>query len=81
MFALLIANSAPFIDHLGHDETYTQSFEQISERISELEKVGGSRILMQGGVNPSLEFSWYLELISYHAGKTPWNRFGLFQPN
>ena len=45
----------------GHDETYTQSFEQISERISELEKVGGSRILMQGGVNPSLEFSWYLE--------------------
>ena len=49
----------------GHDETYTQSFEEISQRINELEDIGGSRILMQGGVNPDLEFSWYLDLISY----------------
>ena len=40
----------------GHDETYTQSFEEISNRVSELEKIGGSRILMQGGVNPSYRF-------------------------
>ena len=64
----------------GHDETYTQSFEQISERISELEKVGGSRILMQGGVNPSLEFSWYLELISYLREKHPGIDLDCFSP-
>ncbi len=47
----------------GHSETYTQTFKQISARISELEQIGGSRILMQGGVNPDLELDWYLDLI------------------
>ena len=47
----------------GHDETYTQSYEEIRGRIDELEAIGGSRILMQGGVNPSLDFDWYIELI------------------
>lgn len=47
----------------GHSETYTQTFDQISARISELEKIGGSRILMQGGVNPDLDLEWYLNLI------------------
>ena len=35
----------------GHDENYTQSYEEISQRVVELEEIGGSRILMQGGVN------------------------------
>ena len=47
----------------GHDETYTQSYEEIRQRIVELEAIGGSRILMQGGVNPSLGFDWYLDLL------------------
>ncbi len=47
----------------GHQETYTQSYDEIHERIRELEEIGGSRILMQGGVNPSLDFDWYIELI------------------
>ena len=47
----------------GHEENYTQSYDEIHERIRELEKIGGSRILMQGGVNPSLDFDWYIELI------------------
>ena len=47
----------------GHDETYTQSYEEIHQRIHELETIGGSRILMQGGVNPSLDFPWYINLI------------------
>ena len=47
----------------GHDENYTQSYEEIRQRIEELEAIGGSRILMQGGVNPSLDFAWYLDLL------------------
>ena len=47
----------------NHDETYTQSFEQISARLSELEEIGGSRILMQGGVHPNLDIEWYIDLI------------------
>ena len=32
-----------------HPESYTQSIDEISERLSELEAIGGSRVLMQGG--------------------------------
>ena len=55
----------------GHPEVYTQSVEQISERISELEKIGGSRILMQGGVNPDLPLSWYTDLLSELSHRHP----------
>tara|TARA_B100001175_G_C19510228_1_gene643309 strand:- start:1882 stop:3042 length:1161 start_codon:yes stop_codon:yes gene_type:complete len=48
----------------NHSEAYTQSYDEISKRVSELEDIGGSRILMQGGVNPDLELNWYIELIS-----------------
>ena len=64
----------------GHDETYTQSFEEISQRINELEDMGGSRILMQGGVNPDLEFSWYLDLISYLVKNHPDIHLDCFSP-
>ena len=47
----------------GHKETYTQTLEQISQRIKELEDIEGVRILMQGGVNPELPFEWYEHLI------------------
>ena len=55
----------------GHDETYTQSYKEISHRISELEDIGGSRILMQGGVNPELEFTWYIDLIKFLVSEHP----------
>ena len=64
----------------GHDETYTQSFEEISQRINELEDIGGSRILMQGGVNPDLEFSWYLDLISDLVKNHPDIHLDCFSP-
>jgi len=46
-----------------HPETYLQTLEQISERFSQLEEIGGSRVLMQGGVHPELELEWYTDLI------------------
>ena len=64
----------------GHSEVYTQSFEEISQRISELENIGGSRILMQGGVNPDLGLAWYLELLSYIRDKHPQISLDCFSP-
>ena len=64
----------------GHSETYTQTFDQISTRISELEKIGGSRILMQGGVNPDLELDWYLNLIKSLRTKHPTIDLDCFSP-
>ena len=55
----------------GHSETYTQTYEQISARFSELEAVEGVRVLMQGGVNPELPLEWYTDLIQYLRKEHP----------
>ncbi len=64
----------------GHDETYTQSYEEISERIKELEAIGGSRILMQGGVNPSLPMKWYTDLLKFLRTNHPSIDLDCFSP-
>ena len=64
----------------GHDETYTQTYEQISERIVELEAIGGSRILMQGGVNPDLPMSWYTDLLRHLRARHPSIDLDCFSP-
>ena len=52
-----------FYRPIGHDEVYTQTIDEISQRLSELEAIGGVRVLMQGGVNPDLPFSWYTDVL------------------
>lgn len=64
----------------NHEETYTQTYEQISGRISELEAIGGSRILMQGGVNPELPFSWYTDLLQFLSLNHPEIHLDCFSP-
>jgi cyclic dehypoxanthinyl futalosine synthase len=64
----------------GHDETYTQSYEEISGRVRELEAIGGSRILMQGGVNPSLPFAWYTDLLKHLRTNHPTIDLDCFSP-
>ncbi len=46
----------------GHAEGYTLSHEQISEKVAETLQLGGSGILMQGGLHPDLPLSWYTDL-------------------
>ena len=63
-----------------HEEAYTQNFEQISARVTELEQIGGSRILMQGGVNPDLKLEWYIDLISKLRNSHPTIDLDCFSP-
>ena len=62
------------------DDSYTLSFEDISAKIRELEAAGGTRILMQGGVNPYLPFDWYLDLMKYLKEHHPSIRVEAFSP-
>ncbi len=64
----------------GHEETYTQSVEQISARFAELENIGGTRVLMQGGVNPDLPMQWYTNLISQLRKRHPTIALDCFSP-
>jgi cyclic dehypoxanthinyl futalosine synthase len=46
-------------------EGYVLSFEEIGRKIDELKALGGVQILMQGGHNPYIPFTWYLDLLRY----------------
>ncbi len=63
-----------------HAETYTQDIEQISARVAELEQIEGTRILMQGGVNPDLSIEWYEELLTELKRRHPSILLDCFSP-
>ncbi|MEJ2668187.1 MAG: CofH family radical SAM protein [Deinococcales bacterium] len=62
------------------DDAYVLSVEAISAKVRELEQVGGTRILMQGGVNRYLGFEWYLELLRSLKSRHPAVRIEAFSP-
>ncbi len=49
-------------DAVDHD-SYTLDHSAILDKIAELSAIGGTQILMQGGMNPDLPLDWYLTLL------------------
>ncbi len=62
-----------------HD-AYTLSKEQIHEKIAELTMIGGTQILMQGGMNPNLPLDYYLDLLSSIKERFPHIHIHAFSP-
>ncbi|WP_288433818.1 cyclic dehypoxanthinyl futalosine synthase [uncultured Deinococcus sp.] len=61
-------------------DSYTLDYEQISQKIRELEEVGGTRILLQGGVNPELGLDYYTGLLRHVKAHHPTIRIDAFSP-
>ena len=53
-----------FYRPMGHSEGYVLPFETIAEKIQETVDVGGTGVLMQGGVNPNLDIGYFQDLFS-----------------
>ena len=66
-------------DPTVHD-AYTLSHEQIHEKIAELVSIGGTQILMQGGMNPDLRIGYYLDLLKSIREKFPQIHIHAFSP-
>ena len=47
----------------GHEEGYVHSHEAIFDKIRETLSLGGTGILMQGGLHPELKIEWYEDLL------------------
>ena len=62
------------------DDSYVLSPEQIGEKIKELEAIGGTQILMQGGHHPKLGIDWYLNLLQYIRTNHPTINIHGFSP-
>ncbi len=66
-------------DAADHD-SYTLEPEQIHEKIAELVAIGGTQILMQGGMNPELPLDWYLDLLAGIKERFPGVHVHAFSP-
>ena len=61
---------------------YVLNFEEIGAKLSELEAIGGTQVLMQGGLVPTeiLPFQWYLDLLGYIRKNFPKIHIHAFSP-
>jgi cyclic dehypoxanthinyl futalosine synthase len=65
----------------GHeDDAYTLSYEELKQKVHEIVELGGTQILMQGGMNPELPLSWYLELLEQLRSEFPMVHLHAFSP-
>lgn len=53
-----------FYRPMGHEEGYVLSFDAIAAKIQETVELGGTGVLMQGGVNPDLKIEYFEDLFS-----------------
>ena len=53
-----------FYRPVGHKEGYVQPFAVIYDKIQETIDLGGTGVLMQGGLHPDLKIEWYEDLMS-----------------
>ena len=60
-----------FYRHGRDDDSYVLKFDEIDKKIEELLEIGGTQILMQGGVHPKLKIDYYEELVSHIHTKFP----------
>ena len=56
----------------GDRRGYVLSWDQLRQKAEETKALGGTGFLIQGGVNPDLPWSYYLELVSFLRGLGIW---------
>ena len=66
-------------DHEDAD-SYTLDYAKIGQKIEELISIGGTQILMQGGMNDRLPIEWYEELLRYIKTNYPSVHIHAFSP-
>lgn len=59
-----VCNFCAFYRKPGHEEGYVLSYDEIYAKVEEMIAVGGSGVLMQGGLHPDLPLEWYTTLLS-----------------
>jgi cyclic dehypoxanthinyl futalosine synthase len=54
-----------------HEEGYVQTYEQMGERLKELDALGGRQVLLQGGHHPDLPIEWYEGMLRHFRERFP----------
>jgi cyclic dehypoxanthinyl futalosine synthase len=61
-------------------DAYTLGVPALLQKIEELVSIGGTQILMQGGMNPHLPLGWYLDLLRAIKARFPRVHIHAFSP-
>ncbi len=76
----VVCTFCAFYRRPGKPETYVHSIAEIEKRIEETIALGGTGVLMQGGLHPDFNIEWYENLLSTLHQKYPRFQLHCFSP-
>ncbi len=76
----VVCTFCAFYRRPGKPDTYVHSIEEICKRIDETIALGGTGVLMQGGLHPDFNIEWYENLLSTLHAKYPRFQLHCFSP-
>ncbi|KXJ98549.1 MAG: radical SAM domain-containing protein [Acidobacteria bacterium OLB17] len=76
----VVCTFCAFYRRPGKPDTYVHSPEEIEKRIEETIALGGTGVLMQGGLHPDFNIEWYEELLAPLHAKYPKFQLHCFSP-
>jgi cyclic dehypoxanthinyl futalosine synthase len=76
----VVCTFCAFYRRPGKPDTYVHSFEEICKRIDETIALGGTGVLMQGGLHPDFNIEWYEDLLSRLHALYPTFQLHCFSP-
>ncbi len=76
----VVCTFCAFYRRPGKPDTYVHSIEEIEKRIDETIELGGTGVLMQGGLHPDFNIEWYEDLLRTLHAKYPAFQLHCFSP-
>jgi cyclic dehypoxanthinyl futalosine synthase len=76
----VVCTFCAFYRRPGKPDTYVHSIEEIEKRIDETIALGGTGVLMQGGLHPDFNIEWYENLLLTLHAKYPNFQLHCFSP-
>src|ERR1700694_2020014 len=76
----VVCTFCAFYRRPGAPDTYVRTMEEICEKIDETIALGGTGVLMQGGLHPDFGLEWYEDLLRTLRAKYPNFQLHCFSP-
>src|SRR5215510_11371941 len=76
----VVCTFCAFYRRPGKPDTYVHSIDEICKRIDETIALGGTGVLMQGGLHPDFNIEWYEDLLTTLHAKYPKFQLHCFSP-
>jgi len=76
----VVCTFCAFYRRPGAPDTYVRTMDEICEKIDETISLGGTGVLMQGGLHPDFSIDWYEDLLRTLSAKYPGFQLHCFSP-